>query len=241
MTASKWRPISAGGTPLPTDAFMSRAPSSWRRRSSSRQASRDRRDLVERPDPPAGRVVRVLDRDEPRDRPVRVAPVPDGLAHLLGREPPGRRLERPHDEARVHGRPAELVDEQVRPGVGEQLVARARRGSGARSGSPSSRSAGRRPPPGRRARATRRSSSLTRRILALLLVADLGARDRLAHAGRRPRRRVGAEVDEPHAAILAEGWISPCSKRRSPPAASPATAPARCGSGPRAAPRASTR
>ena len=34
-----------------------------------------------------------------------------------------------------------------------------------------------------------------RRILAPLLVPDLGVRHRLAHAGRRLRLRVGAEID----------------------------------------------
>ena len=39
------------------------------------------------------------------------------------------------------------------------------------------------------------------RVLPQLLVADLGARDRLAHGGSRLARRIGAEVD--HDLILA--------------------------------------
>ena len=66
-------PISAGGTPSATAAFMSRAPSRWNARPSSRQVCGDGLELVERPDPAARRVVRVLDRDEPRARLVDVA------------------------------------------------------------------------------------------------------------------------------------------------------------------------
>ena len=64
-------------------------------------------------------------------------------------------------QARVHRRAAELVDEDVRVLLGDQHVSRAGRGASARSGSPSSPSGGRAPAPARAARPTRSCSSLT--------------------------------------------------------------------------------
>ena len=108
---------------------------------------------------------------------------------------PGHGRKRPRHQPRVHGRPAELGDQDVRQSPRRSARRRARRARAARSRSPSSPS-GRRPsPPGRAISAAAPLELVDGRILADLLVADLGVRDRLAHRRRRLRRRVGTEVD----------------------------------------------
>jgi hypothetical protein len=85
----------------------------------------DRDDVGQRPHATAGRVVGVLDRDDPRQRRVQVAfhrvcSRPD----LLRRQPAAIAGERPGLEAAVCGRPAQLGDEDVRVLLREELVAR---------------------------------------------------------------------------------------------------------------------
>ena len=76
-------PISAASTPLAIAAFRSRAPSRWTREAELAREAARLVDLLERPDPPAARVVRVLDPDDARARRVdRRSPV--RRADLLG-------------------------------------------------------------------------------------------------------------------------------------------------------------
>ena len=151
-------------------------------------------ELVERPDAPAGRVVRVLEREDRRaligDLRARLG----SRAHLLRREPPAVAGKRRRHEPRVRSRAAVLVDHDVRVLLRDEDVAgprvqlerdlvRHRRG----------RHEDRRLVP-----EERRGALLERvdgRILALLLVPDLRLRDRAPHALGRPRRGVGAQVD----------------------------------------------
>jgi hypothetical protein len=155
---------------------------------------RHRLDLLERPDPAAGRVVRVLDDDEPRRRDVHARPVAVGGAHLLGREPAGDAAQAARHEARVHGRAAELGEKGVRVLLGEHLLARL--------GEDPERDLVRH----RRRRQVDRGlvaeelraaplELVHGRVLALLLVAHDGARDRLAHRLRRPRGGVGTKIN----------------------------------------------
>src|SRR5829696_5682502 len=154
----------------------------------------ERVDLVERPDAAARAVVRVLDRDDPRARVVRATRLPERRPHLVWREAAGDRRKAARDEAGVHRRPPELGEQQVRVLLREQLVARPRL-------DPQRdlvRHRGRRQEDGLLLPEQRGGGVLElehRRVLALLFVADLRARDRLAHRRRRPRRRVGAQVD----------------------------------------------
>ena len=171
---SKRRPYSAAGTPVATAAFSSRAPSRCSLRSSSRAVVDDVVDLVEPPAAPARRVVRVLDRDEPRARHVHRRSVAHERAHVVAAEAPRDRADRPRDEPGVDGRAALLGEQDVRVLLGEQLVARLGEdpaGDLVRHRSPS---AGRPRPPGRAA--PRRAARARARS---------GPR---ASARRRPRR-----------------------------------------------------
>ena len=151
-------------------------------------------DLVEPPAAPARRVVRVLDGDEPRARHVHRRAVAHQRADVVAGEAPGDGADRPRHEPAVHRRAALLREQDVRVLLGEQLVARLGED------------------PARDLVRHRRGRQVDRvllpeqlggapleledgRVLALLLVADLGARHRLAHAARRLRRRIGAEID----------------------------------------------
>ncbi len=149
----------------------------------------DRRaELVERPDAAAGAAVGVLEHEH--------APGAElvDLLDLLRRRPARVRFEPLHDEARVDRRAAPLVDEDVRPLLRHDLAAgpaeHAQRGLVRHR---------------RRRQEERRlvpeqlghpALQLVRgRILALLLVADLGSRHGREHPGRRLRDGVGAQVD----------------------------------------------
>ena len=84
------------------------------------------RHLLDRMGPPdasARAVVRVLDRDDPGDGPVHLGRIPGGRTDGVRVEAPGEGRQRPHREPRVHGRPTELAEEEVRMRIGEQLVA----------------------------------------------------------------------------------------------------------------------
>ena len=177
--------------------------------------------------------------DDPRGRVVHVLALAHRGADLLGREPAVEAGQAARDEAGVDGRAAELVDQDVRVLLGEQLLAgpredpqrdlvRHRRGGDE----------------DRLLLAEQRGAAALelehRRVLALLLVADDRLGDRAAHLGRGLGERVCAEVDHGSNATVA-AWTLRSSTRRSPPGASPPTAPPRCGSGPRAASRATTR
>ena len=155
-------------------------------------------ELGERPDPPAGRVVRVLDPDDPRARRVDRGYVGGG-ANLLGREAAGDARQAARDDARVDGRAAELGDEDVAVLLAEQLVARL----GVEPKRDLVRHRRRRQEDRRRLAEKRSAACLELvhgRIFALLLVPDSRGGNRGAHPGGGPRCGVGAEVD--HAAIL---------------------------------------
>ena len=191
---------------------------------------RDAGQLVERPHAAAGAAVRLLEHDDARR--LEVVGDPHHVAQLIGRDPAAVARQRMRDEAGVHRGASGLEDEHVRPLLGDQLAAPLRLAE--------ERDLVRH----RRRRQEERLllaeqvgraalELVDRRVLAQLLVAHVGRRHRRAHLGRRLRGGVGAEVD--HGAILAADGPRPGWRRRSPPAASPRTAPARCGSGRRAA------
>ena len=73
----------AAGIPLASTAFQMRAPSRCRRRPRARAASADRAQLLEREDPPAAAVVRVLDADHASAREVVVGGI-HRRAQLVG-------------------------------------------------------------------------------------------------------------------------------------------------------------
>src|SRR5215212_12141992 len=82
----------------------------------------DRRDLLQRPDAPAGAVVRVLDRDDPRDRRMPIVPQSGGGTDLLRREAATVAPERTGEEAAERGGSAELGDQNVGVLLCEHLV-----------------------------------------------------------------------------------------------------------------------
>ena len=82
----------------PTAAFSSRAPSRWKRRSSSRAASRRARRSRRAARSAAGRVVRVLDRDERACAAMWIAAGAVRRAHLLGAEAAGGARKPARDE-----------------------------------------------------------------------------------------------------------------------------------------------
>ena len=79
-------------------------------------------DLLERPDPAAARVVRVLDPEHARARRVDRRDAVGG-AHLLGAEAAGDARQAARDDTRVDGRAAELGDEDVAVLLADELVA----------------------------------------------------------------------------------------------------------------------
>ena len=180
MTVSNGRPISADGTPDATDAFMIRAPSRCRLSSSSRAVATTASISAGRQNAPARRVVGVLDRDDPRAGRVRRVAGADRLADLLGREAARLAAERPRHQAGEHRRPAELGDEDVRVLLGDDLLARL----GERAQRDLVRHRRRRDEDRLLLPEQLRRAALELvhgRVLAPLLVADLGRGDRGAH------------------------------------------------------------
>ena len=151
-------------------------------------------EMPERPDPAAAAVVGVLDADEPGRRRVQVARWVDRLANVLGGEDPVLRHERLHHEPGMDRRAAELVAKDVRHLLGDHLVAGLRQ----RAERDLVRHRGSREEDRLLVAEELRRALLERdhsRILALLLVPDLGIGDRPPHLGRGLGQRVGAEVD----------------------------------------------
>jgi hypothetical protein len=148
---------------------------------------------VERPDAAARAPVRLLEHDH-RRRLENAVTACNPVAHLLGPDPAGLRRHPAHDEARVGRCAPRLEDEHVRALLRQQLAAahaeylqrdlirHGRRGDEER---------------GLLAEQLRRPplELVDRRILAPLLVAELGGRDRSEHPGRRLRGRIGAKID----------------------------------------------
>ena len=145
-------------------------------------------ELLERPDPATGAAMGVLEHEHAAR-----AELVD-VRDLLRRRPPRVGGQALHDEAGVDRGAAPLVDQDVRPLLGDDLAARPTQN--AQRGLVRHR---------RRRHEERRLvpeqvghpalQLVGRRVLALLLVADLGGR----HRGEHPRRRlgdgVGAEID----------------------------------------------
>ena len=150
--------------------------------------------LVERPHAPARGVVRVLEREDRRALVCHLRARLCRGAHLLRREPAAIAGQPERHQPGVGGRAAVLVDDDVRVLLRDQDVARPRvqlerdlvRHRRGRHED-------------RRLVAEQRRNPLLqrvdRRVLALLLVADGGLRDRAAHALGRLRDGVGAKVD----------------------------------------------
>jgi hypothetical protein len=140
----------------------------------------DRVDLVERPDAASRAVVRVLDRDDPGRRDVHARPVADLGDDLVRGEPTVRPLEPDGQQARVRGRPAQLRQHDVGVPLDEQGIARTtediqRDLIGHRRG----REKDRLLVPEELGAST--LELVDGGVLALLLVADCGVGDRLAH------------------------------------------------------------
>src|SRR4029079_19338971 len=163
-------------------------------------AGRDHRlDLLQRPDPAAGSVVRVLDGDDSGSRGVRAVPPADQPLPLVRPETTSPAADRPGHQAGEDRRPAQLRLEEMRVLLGDQLIA----GLGEDPKSDLLRH--------RRGRdvdgllLTEQFGDalfevVDGRVLATLLVADLGIGDRVSHAAAGLRFRVGAEID--HVRIL---------------------------------------
>ena len=193
VTVSKRLPISAASIPVATAALSSRAPSRWKRRSSSSADRVQLADLLERPDPAAAGVVRVLDPEDARARRVDRRHAVGGTS-LVGAVAPGDARQAAGDDARVNGRSAELGDEDVAVLLADELVAEL--------GVQAQRDLVRH----RRGREEDRLvlseqprrtllELVDRRVLTLLLVADGRRGDRGPHARSGARGGVGTKVD----------------------------------------------
>ena len=150
---------------------------------------RDVGQLVEAPHGAACAVVGVLERDDARARVV-VGPVgPHGGAQLLAREAAEPSGQPTADQARVHGRAALLADEDVRALLADQLLARPREDA-------------ERELVGKRRRREKERRLLAEqlrptplqlvdgRVLARVVITDLGVR----HGGPHRRRRTGLHI-----------------------------------------------
>jgi hypothetical protein len=158
------------------------------------RGSGDRLDLLQPPDAASGRVVRVLDGDDPRRRNVRAIGDAHRLPKLLRREAACLAVKRPSHQAGVHRRAAELGEQDVRVLLRDDLVAR----TPERAKRDLVRHRRRRDEDRLRLAEQGRGAALELvdgRVLAPLLVADLGRCDRGAHLRRRLRLRVRAELD----------------------------------------------
>ena len=122
-------------------------------------------------------------------------------------------------------RRAEFGPGDVRHPVADDLFARAARAAAGRAGCPSSRSARTAPASKPNSSATSASSALTRRVVAVDVVADLGLGHRLAHRRRRPGDGVAAQIDRSLGRSARAGADRPPAAR---PPGTPARATARC-------------
>ena len=150
--------------------------------------------LRERPDAAAPGVVRVLEAEHLRRGHVQVGGRVDEIADLFRAEAPVLGADGLHDQAGVHGRPAQLVAEDVRQLLGHDFV------SGLREDAEGDlvRHRGRRDEHGFLLAEQRGAPFFERdhgRVLALLLVPDDGLGDGPAHGLCRLREGVRAEVD----------------------------------------------
>ncbi len=147
-----------------------------------------RAELVERPDAPARAAMRVLEHDDAARAELLLG------ADVLRCDPACFRLDALHHEPRVDRRPAPLVDQHMRVLFRQEQRARLRL------------RAQRRLVRHRRGREEERRllaeelghtplQLVDARILEVLLVTDLRRGHRGEHCLRRPRERVGAEVD----------------------------------------------
>ena len=197
VTVSASSPSRAAGIPSATDGVRDPGPVEVHREVVPVRRLDDRLELCERPDGAARLVVRVLEREQRGPRGVEPVERQDRRPHLLGREATALTLEAARLQARVHRGAAELGDHDVGGRLDQELAAalaedrerdlvrhRRRRQEDRLLLSEEGGCAGLEREHGR--------------ILPALLVADLGRRDRGAHPGRRPRLRVGAQID--HAA-----------------------------------------
>ena len=118
---SKLRPISAAATPLRDGGVQEPRAVEVHRQAGSRAAATVASQELPRPDLAAAAVVRVLEADNPRAREVRVVRV-DRRRDRLGPEDAAGALDRLHGQARERRRASRLVAEDVRPGLGDDLV-----------------------------------------------------------------------------------------------------------------------
>ena len=191
---SNWPAIRSAGTPEATAAFRTRAPSRWSAKAELACGRDDRVDLLERPDAAPGGIVGVLDGDDSRWWGVRPVALTEGRAELFRREAAVRAWKLARHQARVHGRAAQLRDEEVRILLGDHLTAR-------RCQRPQRDFVRHRrrwdedglvlPQELRHARLER----VDGRVLTPLLVAHLRSRDCGSHFCGRLRLGIGAKVD----------------------------------------------
>ena len=193
MTVSKREPISAASIPSATDCVQEAGAVEMEAKFELERERVQLADLVERPDPPAARVVRVLDPEQAGSWRVDRRDAVCG-AGLLGAVAAGKARESARDDAGVNGRPAELGDEDVAVLLPDQLVAEL----GVETDCDLVRHRRRRHEDRLVLAEQVRTALLElvdRRILAPLLVADRRGRDRRTHARGRPGGGVRAEVD----------------------------------------------
>jgi hypothetical protein len=154
----------------------------------------ERPDLVERPNPPTRRVVRVLDCDDAGRGDMGLVRPPQHLLDVCRAEAAGDAADRSRHQTRMHGGAPELRQEDVSVLLCDQLVTRLRQG-----------------PEGDLVRHRRGGNVnglllseqlgdpalelVDGRVLAPLLVADLGLGYRLAHAAARLGLRIRTKVD----------------------------------------------
>ena len=152
--------------------------------------SADLGDTLDRVDPAAAAIVRVLQADQPRPDVMGVVGT-DETAQVVEREEAAVAFERPRRHAREPGDPAGLPDVDVRRRAAQELVAGLRVHAdgdlvGHRAGGDEDR--------GLLAQELGGPflEGLDRRVVAEDVVADLRLGHRPTHAGRRPRDRVGS-------------------------------------------------
>ena len=156
------------------------------------RGARGRSQLVERPQASARAPVRLLENDDARG--LEIVGSVDGGSDLVGCDPSAVARQPAHDEPRVHGRPARLEDERVRPLLRDQLApALAQAVERDLVGHGRGRQEQRLLLPEQLGGTT--LQLVDGRVLAQLLVPHLRGGHRGTHLRRRDRRRVRAKVD----------------------------------------------